>query len=161
MTVSRFLQPLFYTFQSAEIAYRTIAEKVNQILNNFGQWVIPAFAAANFSANGAMTWTVIAGGVTTYSYTLVGRTMIFSFEVSGIVGGTPNTLLQLAIPDGYVSSQAMSDPVTITNGGATSISQASVASGGTVLQVGANPAGSSNWTSGAVSVQGQIALQVQ
>jgi hypothetical protein len=159
MSVSRFLQPLFYTFQSAEIAYRSIAEKVNQILNNFGQWVQPAFAAANFSANGSMTWTVSA--VTTYSYTLVGRTMTFSFEVSGTVGGTPSTLLQIAIPDGYVASQAMATPVTIVNGGAASISQATVAANGTVLQVGANPAASSNWTAGTTSIQGQISLQVQ
>lgn len=159
MSVSRFLQPLFYTFQSAEIAYRSIAEKVNQILNNFGQWVQPTFAVANFSANGSMTWTVSAA--TTYSYTLVGRTMTFSFEVAGTVGGTPNTLLQIAIPDGYVASQAMAAPVTIVNGGATSISQATVAANGTVLQVGANPAASSNWTAGTASVKGQITLQVQ
>jgi hypothetical protein len=160
MSVSRFLQPLAYAFQKAEIAHRTIAEKINQILNNFGQRVIPAFSAANFSANGSMTWTVIAGGVTTYSYTLVGRTMVFSFSVSGTVGGTPNTLLQIAIPDGYVASQAMASPMTITNGGATSISQASVAASGAVLRIAANPAGSANWTAGTASVQGQLMLQV-
>lgn len=160
MSLSRFLQPLFYTFATAETAYRTIAEKVNQILNTFGQWVTPAFAAANFSANGSMTWTVIAAGVTTYSYTLIGRTMLFSFSISGTVGGTPNTLLEIAIPDGYAASQAMSDTVTITNGGATSVSQATAASSATVIQIGANPAASSNWTAGTVSVSGQIQLQV-
>lgn len=159
MTVSRFLLPLQYGFQTAEIAYRTIAEKVNQILNNFGQWLNPAFSAVNFSANGAMTWTVASA--TTYSYSLVGRTMIFSFQVTGTVGGTPNTLLQIAIPDGYVASQAAAHPVTVTNGGVVSISQASVASGGTVLQIGSNPAASANWTAGSVTVQGQISLQVQ
>lgn len=158
MSVTRFLQPLNYTFQTAELAFRAIAEKVNQVLNNYGQWAIPAFLAANFTANGAMTWTVAAA--TTYSYTLVGRTMTFSFTVTGTVGGTPNTLLQIAIPDGYVASQAMSGPVTIVNGGATSISQATAASGGTVLQIGANPGASSNWTAGSVTVQGQIHLQV-
>lgn len=158
MSVTRFLQPLNYTFLNAELAFRAIAEKVNQILNNYGQWVIPAFLAANFTANGAMTWTVAAA--TTYSYTLVGRTMAFSFTVTGTVGGTPNTLLQVAIPDGYVASQVMAGPVTIVNGGATSISQATAASGATVLQIGANPAASSNWTAGSVTVQGQIHLQV-
>lgn len=161
MTVSRFLLPIQLGFAKAEIAYRTIGEKVNQILNNFGQWLIPAFAAANFSANGSMTWTVIAAGVTTYSYTLVGRTMTFSFSITGTVGGTPNTLLQIAIPDGYVASQAMAAPVSIINGGTTSISQATAASGATIIQVGANPAASSNWSAGSVTVQGQLHLQVQ
>lgn len=161
MSVSRFLQPLAYAFQTAQLAYRTIAERVNQILNTFGQWITPAFLAANFSANGSMSWTVVAGGVTTYSYTLVGRTMVFSFSVSGTVGGTPNTLLQIAIPDGYVASQTMSNDVLILNGGTYSTSLASVVSGGTVLQIQANPAGTSNWSAGTASVQGQITLQVQ
>lgn len=160
MSVSRFLQPLAYVFQNATLAYRAITEKVNQILNTYGQWVIPVFAAANFAANGSMTWTVSSGGVTTYSYTLVGRTMLFSFAVTGTVGGTPNTLLKIAIPDGYIASQAMSGPVTIVNGGATSISLATAAASATVIQIGANPATSSNWSAGSVSVQGQIALQV-
>lgn len=63
------------------------------------------FAAGNFTANSAMTWTVAAQSL--YSYTLIGHTLLLEVEVdSTSVGGTPNTDLLIAIPGGFTASRA-------------------------------------------------------
>ena len=58
-----------------------------------------AHAGGNFTANGAMTWTVDAGDQTAFWYALVGKMMTIGFKIAGSsVGGTLNTALQIAIP---------------------------------------------------------------
>jgi hypothetical protein len=61
-----------------------------------GAWITPAYSAANFSAVGAMTWTVDAGDVVTLRYRLSGRTMQVSFQLNTTsVGGTLSNALYL------------------------------------------------------------------
>ncbi len=67
-----------------------------------GEWIAPAFNAAIFTAQ-AGTWTVIAGNVLVFSYTLVGKTMTLCFGLdSTTVAGGPSSYLQFTIPGGFL-----------------------------------------------------------
>lgn len=71
-----------------------------------GVWTDVAYAAGNFTASGAMTWTVGSGDQKTYAYTLVGDTMTLCFKVDGTtVGGTPSTDLRIALPGGVTAAR--------------------------------------------------------
>jgi hypothetical protein len=66
------------------------------------------FAAGNFTANGAMTWTVASarsGDLSAYS--IVGKTLTIWFSITGTVGGTPNSQLLIAIPGGFTAAAAV------------------------------------------------------
>jgi hypothetical protein len=73
-----------------------------------GEWTTPAHNAANYIGNGAMTWTVAAGDVATYAYTLIGKTMTVSFWIRlTSVGGVPNSTLRIAVPDSRLPAKTM------------------------------------------------------
>ena len=64
-----------------------------------GAWTTPAYSAGDYTANGAMTWTVGSGDVTTFKYIVLGKTMTISFLLNTTtIGGTPNSELRIAIP---------------------------------------------------------------
>ena len=66
-----------------------------------GAWASPAFNAADYSANGAQTWTVASGDVTSNKYIECGKTMTWSVQIdTSSVGGTPNTELRATVPNG-------------------------------------------------------------
>lgn len=81
---------------SAIYQYETAGNFWRLVAHEQGAWITPTFAAGNFTGNGAMTWTVIAGNVTTSRYRLSGRTLTTGQEiVNTTVGGTLNTNLQI------------------------------------------------------------------
>lgn len=81
----------------------SISERGRTVAN--GVWVDVPFNPANFVGSGAMT--VAVATQTTYAYMLVGKTMTVSFILAGItIGGTPDTLIMVKIPAGYVSKRA-------------------------------------------------------
>jgi hypothetical protein len=127
---------------------------------NLGYFTTPTFSAGNFTASGAMTWTVVGGGVTTYAYTVVGKMMTVIFAISGTVAGTPNTALQIAIPGGFTSAQFALNSCSALSGGTWKASACQVTAAGTVIQIFTDPAGATNWTAGAVNVSGQISFPV-
>jgi hypothetical protein len=54
----------------------------------FGEWVNVPYVAGNFTAGGAMTWTVTSGQQVTYVYTVINKTMVLCFNIEGTtVGG--------------------------------------------------------------------------
>lgn len=70
-----------------------------------GYWINVAYNAANFTANGSMTWSVESGDQLVYKYTLIGKTMILQVYIAtSTVGGTVNTELRIAIPGGYTAA---------------------------------------------------------
>jgi hypothetical protein len=84
-----------------------------------GEWTSVAFAAGNFTGQGTMTWTLTAPDQIGFAYMLVGKTMTIAFTLATTtVGGVVNTLLQFAIPGGFVAAvqtwAAMG--ITISNG---------------------------------------------
>ncbi len=157
-TASSAIPALPFRFSDMANAVRRLAETINAVLSAFGQWVSPAFLASNFSANGAMTWTVASS--TTYSYALTGRTMTVAMTLSGTVGGTLNTQLLVAIPNGYVATQAMQSLVNVYSGGVWAVGPAAVAAGATQIVITNSPGGASNYASGVAQVQGQITFEV-
>jgi hypothetical protein len=64
-----------------------------------GSWIAPTFNAADYSAVGAMTWTLTAGDVIAQRYRLSGKTMSIEFYLATTtVGGTLNNALYLTAP---------------------------------------------------------------
>jgi hypothetical protein len=62
-----------------------------------GYAITPTFAAGDYTASGAMTWTVAAGDVSRLSYYLKGRQLLVRFALDTTsVGGTPSTDLYIA-----------------------------------------------------------------
>jgi hypothetical protein len=70
-----------------------------------GAWTAVSFSAGDYAGTGAMTLTVAAGDVVTSKYTLLGTTLVWTFDVvTATVGGTVNTDLKITIPDGFTAA---------------------------------------------------------
>jgi hypothetical protein len=124
-------------------------------------WTTPAFAAGDFTANGIMTWTVAAGDVQVYAYTIIGKMMTVSFRINTTtVAGTPNTDLNIKIPASKVATKAMYNPILIIDNGVRSIGVAAVATGGTLIIL--NRTDVANWTAAVDTtyVMGQITFEI-
>lgn len=110
-----------------------------------------------------MTWTVGAGDVSTYAYTIIGKMMTVSWSLdTTTVGGTPEYYLYLKIPAGKVATKAM--------GGVHGYSQAAVPGIGAVYvnnsafgtNIALGVAGGAAWSAGTnncVTV-GQITFEI-
>jgi hypothetical protein len=127
-----------------------------------GAWISPNFSASDFTGNGSMSWTLVSGDVTNYSYVLSGRVMTVSwYLVTTTVGGTPNSELQIQIPGGFsASNTALSIMNYNDNGGGNTVGNASVTAAGTVIRLAKLTGG--NWSASTdnTSVQGQIIFEV-
>lgn len=81
-------------------------------------WVTPTHDAARYTANGAMTWTVGAGDVTTFKYRLTDTTMLVSVNLaSTTVAGTPNSTLYITLPEGRTAAKTMIVPIILIDNG--------------------------------------------
>lgn len=70
-----------------------------------GNWITPPFNAADFTANGSMTWTVDAGDVRSYRYRLSGKTLhVEGIFLTTTTGGTAASALYYKIPGGFTLS---------------------------------------------------------
>ena len=99
-----------------------------------GAWSSVAFNAANFTGNGSMTWTVASGDQSTYAYVEIGKTMIVSFDIlTTTVGGTPNPLLMIAIPNGRTAQKNINTSFHYSDNGSVGTGLASVSAGGTTI----------------------------
>jgi hypothetical protein len=127
-----------------------------------GAWITPTFAAGNFTGNASMTWTVASGDVDTYAYMLDGRIMtVVWYMQTTTVGGTPNTTLQIAVPNSLTAAKRVLNPFIYNdNGGGNTMGFAEVASSGVVIQLFKLTA--ANWSAAtdATKVFGQISFEV-
>ena len=65
-----------------------------------GVWTDIPYAAANYTASGAMTWTVALADQASLRYILIGRTCTVQFRIQlTTVGGGGSSALQLTLPD--------------------------------------------------------------
>ena len=127
-----------------------------------GTWTTPAFSAGDFTASGSMTWTVAAGDVITYEYTIINKMMTVNFYINtSTVGGTPNNELQIKIPASKVATSRVRVPYTVTDNGTTRTSMCEVLVSGTVISLYADLA-ISNWAAAtdATSAIGSITFQI-
>lgn len=70
-----------------------------------GEWENVPFSAGDFTASGAMTWTVIGANIGVNQVMQIGHTMWWNFGGFGTVGGTPSTELRIAIPFGETAAK--------------------------------------------------------
>lgn len=89
------------------LEFDNVVAQTNTSLRGIGSWSVPNYAASNFSANGAMTWSVNQGSVINLEYAEFGAhgfasgatQILHVFLVNTTVGGTPNTQLKIAVPN--------------------------------------------------------------
>lgn len=128
-----------YTFQGVGsdpsfIVHGPIRERSRSVA--MGDWASVAYNGANFTASGAMTWTVETGDQTTYKYTLVGKTItVTAHIVTSSVGGTLSTDLRIPVPGGHVSANTVSTAGWVLDNGAGAAAVISVSAGGTFISI--------------------------
>lgn len=132
---------------------------------NMGEWTAVAHDAANFTGNGTMTWTVDLADQVSYSYTLIGKTMIVKFTFNGTsVGGVLNTELRVTIPGGYVAAVGGGTPtigaIRSYDNGVDTVGFCGVVAGGTYIRCWRG--GFTNWAASVnnTSVQGMATFEV-
>jgi hypothetical protein len=131
-----------------------------------GAPITPAFNAADYTGNGAMTWTVDAGDVPVMNFYLKGTRLFVGYFIQTTTpGGVANTLLQRIVPNGYVIAFTNVDPpgqivdnlVTTTGG------YADASASTQLIRWGRNaPAVGTPWTLGAniAGMAGSISFNV-
>lgn len=101
-----------------------------------GEWISVPFAAGNFTANGAMTWTLTAPDQVTFKYTLIGKTMLLNIYLdSTTVGGVLNTTLSIAIPGGFVATEKVQNITGAFDNGVPTTTFCRVNASGTTVDV--------------------------
>ena len=98
-----------------------------------GTWTTPAYAGTDFTASSG-TWTVDAGDVTTYSYTIVNKMMTVCINIdTSSVSATPATLI-VKIPAGKTATKKAGNMATMSDDGAAFFAGfIGVAAGGTTI----------------------------
>lgn len=128
---------------------------------NLGEWTTPTFAAGNFAAGGAMTWTVSSGNVTNFQYALVGKTMQINWSiVSTTIGGTPSSTLTIAVPGGFTIAKDVRTRCIVLNNAVYTDAMVYALSGATILRIYKDPTTTTNYTAGATETHGQISFEV-
>lgn len=134
-----------------------------QALYARGFWTPVAFAAGNFTGNGAMTWTLTSADQVNLAYTFIGKTMLVKWSLDTTsVGGVADTTLRITLPAmKTAATEAWNLFWYSDNGGAGTAGMASVAAGGTVIRLQKLTA--ANWTAAANTtvVRGQLSLEIQ
>lgn len=128
-----------------------------------GAWTTPAFNAGNFTADGAMTWTVGAGDIGCYAYTIAGKVMTVIFDIyTSTIGGTPSTYLLMAIPGTPTATKTFNQPILITDNGVNGIGIALVVAGATAIRLYKDATQAANWAASTdnTRVSGQITFEI-
>lgn len=128
-----------------------------------GAWITPTFAAGDYTASGAMSWTVGAGDVSTMAYRLSGSILEILFYLAATtVGGTPNTQLLRVVPGGFTIAKAFTSTTRTTNNGTSQVGLFTSAALATQLSVFVDATGTSNWAASTDNsgVQGQCFVEV-
>jgi hypothetical protein len=104
-TVTTVSTPLAPGTGYATYVYDDTTARWRLVAHEQGAWINVPFAAGNFTANGAMTWTVASGDVLSQSFRLTGKTLLYMVRVFvTTVGGVVSDQLSVALPAGYVST---------------------------------------------------------
>ncbi len=94
-----------------EQLYQTL-KTITSAISTIGLWILPTFNTNNFSATGAMNWTVDPFNLDSYEYTLIGDdTMSLQFHITNsIVSGVGDTYLKIKLPAPYVTASRATAP---------------------------------------------------
>lgn len=135
----------------ADLVYDAAAARWRLASHEQGDWITPAYASGDFTANGSMTWTVSSGNRTCHRYYLRGRelSMLIALE-NTTVGGTPSSQLKIAVPGGFTlgTTAFNSFPITAFDNSATVATAASAVIGASASTITcfANLSQSGNWS---------------
>lgn len=136
---------------------QAMATAVNNVI---GDWTDVAFAAGNFTGNGAMTWTLTAPDQVALAYRKINKSLLVSFQlVTTTVGGTPNTDLRITIPAGLIANRTTNGIIYYSDNGTKGHGISEVNSAGTVIRL--LKSGFTNWSAAtnATDIYGQIEFQ--
>lgn len=145
--------------------YDDVNSRWRLVFHEQGALITPTFAAGTYTGNGAMTWTLTAGDVTSQKYRLSGRTVTASWSLATTtVGGTPNTSLQIgnAAWGGFTGSALeMANAMGfVSDNGTPTTGYAQINAGGTFIRcIRSNQA---NWAAATdtTALVGQISFEV-
>lgn len=109
------------------------------------------------------TWTVDQpGDLTTFGYTLIGKTMTVSFWIAGTDVSTLNDELRITVPAGATVAKGAVNPFLATNAGGTAvIGYAFVEAGGQLIKLRMIGAQWASTSSDNTDVKGQITFEIQ
>lgn len=122
--------------------------------------IVP-FDAADFTASGAMIWTVAAGDVATFTYQRIGKRLFVDFLIATTdVGGVPSNTLQIAVPGGFTIKRTFRTPCFVNDNGTQQIGRVEGISGGTLLLVLKATGANYLVSAGATAVSGNISFEI-
>jgi hypothetical protein len=142
----------------AHLIVKRAALRIEELI---GKWIDVAFSAGNFTASGAMTWTVDSGDVLAFGYAIHGDMMTVGFSLQNTtVGGTLGNILKVAIPASKTPKRYALNPILIVDNGVatTGYAQAVPATGqlSILRTAGGNYSAATNTT----SVYGEITFPI-
>ena len=130
--------------------------------NAVSQFNSRTFSSTYYSANGAMTWTLTSGDVNSEVLIEAQELMIMAFDyVTSSVGGTPNTALQIQIPNGRVC-QANTLGTTLYSDAGGALTQGYCSANATGTTINLFKAAAANWTTSTnnTSITGTIIIPI-
>lgn len=137
---------------------------INNTTLHYGreQPVDVVFNAGDYTANGAMTWTVGAGDVVTTTYSFSGKYMTVTLYLNTTtVAGAPNTQLLFKIPGGRLAARTqLSQTFEVLDNLVRTTGYAVVSAGGSTIAI--NKSDATNWTASVnqTFIFGQITFEV-
>ena len=129
-------------------------------------WAAVTFAAGNFTANGAQTWTVASGDMLVNRYQVVGKTLRWQLGVNtSTVGGTPNTQLRATLPGSKLAASRSIGFARVSDNGAAVVVSVwyAGAAGDSYIAFYTTVAASGNWAAATdtTTVEAFIEIEIQ
>lgn len=138
--------PLVAGIGTATYVYDGTTARWRLVAHAMGGTIAVTYAAGNFTASGAMTWTVDAGDQIVLAYTIVGRSMHLSVRLDTTsVGGVADTALRLTIPNACTLGTRSNFIFNGTNAGVIFVGHSDHSAGDTFLSIFTN-IGATPWT---------------
>ncbi len=124
-----------------------------------GRWLTPTFSAGDFTSS-AGTWTVEAGDVTTYAYTINGKMMTVAFNlVSTAPASVAMISLYIKIPASKTATKTMATPIWIDDNTSKKIGYAIVTASNT--KIDCRLMDDSTWAiGGSTGMKGEITFEI-
>jgi hypothetical protein len=144
------------------LVYDDIADRWRVVHHDQGEWITRTFDAGDYTASGALTWTVASGDVLTMAYFLVGTALHINFDLTDTsTGGTADTTLVINLPGGFTADKNAHVPIRFEDNGTAGIGYAVSLTSETIISI--KKVDNSNWSNAstnATDVQGQITIEV-
>lgn len=139
---------LFQVLDTLIDSTRQLSSQIPSISES--NWINSSFNAGDFTANGAMTWGVIAGNVVAMVYLIENKTMTVAVNLqTTTVGGVANTQLLIKIPGGYIPDVSVDFLSRVIDAGAApQLGMVSITAGTPAFTCYKDLTAAANWTLG-------------